>query len=195
MTAEQVEAAIAEVRAWLDDYPENTVIALYQARAWVVKGYPSWEAMCAAEFPRKFLLPRPERQQVVASLRAAGMSSRGIASAVGASVGTVHADIAASRSELNSSQSDTITGLDGRSRPAQAAPPARRPVPAIRRRRPLPDAWRDAATDLEKVATRLERLARDDRFPSHRENLRASDVQRAQQAVQRVLDALAGDAQ
>ena len=51
----------------------------------------------------------------------------------------------------------TITGLDGKAYRQQPAPKAKR--------RPLPDAFRDATYDLTKVTERIERLAADDRFP------------------------------
>jgi lambda repressor-like predicted transcriptional regulator len=113
MTPDEVDEGIALVRDWLDDYPEGTVIALFEARAWEVKGYADWDALCAAEFPRKVQLPRPERRELVGRMREAGMSTRAIASAVGIHHSTVAEDI----STVGNPTVDTVTGLDGRTRP------------------------------------------------------------------------------
>ena len=56
-----------------------------------------------------------------------------------------------------------VTGLDGK----QYA----RPEPAGPRRKPLPDAARDAGWELRKAVERLTRLAEDDRFPANEERV------------------------
>ena len=62
----------------------------YQARAWVALGYDSWDDYCTREFgTSRIRLPREERQEVVASMREIGMSTRAIASATGDSPRTV----------------------------------------------------------------------------------------------------------
>ncbi|MFB7222433.1 hypothetical protein [Streptomyces sp. NPDC056227] len=67
----------------------------YTSRAWAALGYQTWDAYCAAEFGETRLrLPREERQEVVASLRESGLSTRAIASATGLSKGTIGRDLA-----------------------------------------------------------------------------------------------------
>jgi len=67
----------------------------YQRRAWAAMGYPSWDAYTSAEFgAARLRLPREERQEVVASLRDAGLSIRAIAAATGHGVNTVQRDLA-----------------------------------------------------------------------------------------------------
>lgn len=86
----------------------------YQARAWVALGYDSWDDYCTREFgTSRIRLPREERQEVVASMREIGMSTRAIASATGNSIGTIHAE---SRrcSNLNTSNPAPVTGTDGK---------------------------------------------------------------------------------
>jgi len=56
----------------------------------------------------------------------------------------------------------TVVGLDRKRYPAQ-----KRKV----MRRPLPTAWQDALYQLGKDVERLERLAADDRFPRHKDEL------------------------
>ncbi|WP_448611844.1 hypothetical protein [Geodermatophilus sp. URMC 60] len=61
------------------------------------------------------------------------------------------------------------------------------------RRRPLTDASRGAAHDLDKVAARLVRLTQDDRFRANAPNLGAArwEIERAVDDLQKVLHALA----
>lgn len=70
------------------------VIQAYQARAWAALGYSTWDDYCTREFGScRLRLPREERQEVVTSLRAAGLSSRAIAAATGNAQNTVLADL------------------------------------------------------------------------------------------------------
>ena len=58
----------------------------YASRAWASLGYASWDDYCTQEFgTSRIRLPREERQEVVASMREIGMSTRAIASATGMS--------------------------------------------------------------------------------------------------------------
>lgn len=90
---------------------------VFEGRAWEVLGYPSWEDYCATELPElaKLRLPLEERRATVTALRGSGMSVRAIATPLGLSVGTVHADLKAAGDQLA-----TVTSLDGRARPAAA---------------------------------------------------------------------------
>lgn len=96
----------------------------FEGRADRAMGYDSWNAYCDAEL-RGLRVPVSveERRAAVAELREAGMSIPAIASATGASVGTVHSDL----SELKSrgvQEPETVASLDGRRRPAsKPAPP------------------------------------------------------------------------
>lgn len=66
----------------------------YTSRAWAALGYASWDDYCTREFGTSRLrLPREERQEVVASLREIGMSTRAIASATGHNRETVMNDL------------------------------------------------------------------------------------------------------
>lgn len=171
----------------------------YTSRAWGALGYETWDDYCNAEFgTARLRLPREERQEVVASLRENGLSLRAIASATGASINTVQAD-------LQVSQIDTpaeITGADGKSyaasrpgasenellagadwvmdEPADLVEMAgtetvtptvniRPPEPAKPKRRPLPEAFAEAALDLAKTSERLTRLREDNRFTRNRD--------------------------
>jgi hypothetical protein len=66
----------------------------YESRAWAALGYSSWDDYCTREFgTARLKLPREERQEVVASLREQGMSTRAIAAATGVHHSTVADDL------------------------------------------------------------------------------------------------------
>jgi len=72
-------------------------IEAYTKRAWAALGHANWDAYLAAEFGDFALrLPREERDDVIGSLRAAGLSIRAIAATGVASKKTVERTIAAS---------------------------------------------------------------------------------------------------
>lgn len=86
------------------------IIEAYQRRAWVALGYDNWDAYTSAEFGHlRLRLPREERQEIVASMREAGMSIRAIASATGASKNTIHGDLSQS-----GTGSVEVIGTDGK---------------------------------------------------------------------------------
>lgn len=166
----------------------------YISRAWATLGYDSWDAYCTAEFgSARLRLPREDRQEVVASLRESGLSTRAIASATGISQMQVSRDLR-STGEPNVSP---VVGTDGKTyaspRPAsqisqfddsdwvepEAAIPGQSHVPepasqetaapAATRRRPLPEAFADAGRDLTRATEKLTRLAEDNRFTRNRD--------------------------
>lgn len=91
------------------------VLQAYRTRAWAALGHGSWDAYCTAEFGKFHMrLPSEERDETIASLRAAGLSIRAIAATRIASKKTVERTIAAS----GVANDDTsITGTDGKTYP------------------------------------------------------------------------------
>jgi hypothetical protein len=86
-------------------------------------------------------------------------------------------------------EQEKVTGADGKTYPARQQ--------QTKTRRPLPDAWRDALYNLEKVSDRVLRLAEDDRFPAHADALRKpsyADLSRVQASIDKTVDAI-GDPQ
>lgn len=78
-----------------------------------------------------------------------------------------------------------VTGIDGKT---YAAPKQQAPAS---RRRPLPDAFFDAAYDLTKITERINRLVEDDRFPQNAEKVGAkhrADLLRAVELLSKALD-------
>jgi hypothetical protein len=147
----------------------------YTSRAWFLLGYDSWDAYCAAEFP-KLRLPREEQDDVVLSLRDSGLSVRAISSATGVGYGTVQRTIA----EAGDPPGSPVQGIDGKTytpRPPEQTTvadhaPMETVTPTVTtapKRRPLPAAFDDATADLGKAAEKLQRLTADDRFGRNRD--------------------------
>lgn len=71
----------------------NMIVEVYSGRAWKALGHTSWRDYCVKEFGNHHLakaLPRGERDELFVELREAGLSTRAIASATGASKSTVN---------------------------------------------------------------------------------------------------------
>lgn len=164
----------------------------YVSRAWSVLGYDSWDDYCTREFGNSRLkLPREERSEVVASMREIGMSSRAIAAAIGSSQDTVNRALAEGERNRSPQSVAPIVGTDGKT--YQPKPPAQEPEPRSPRRRPITDAFFDATYTLTKDTARIARLAADDRFGKNSDQIAGShlsDLVRARDAVQRVIDLL-----
>lgn len=164
----------------------------YTSRAWSVLGYSSWDDYCTREFgTSRIRLPREERQEVVASMREIGMSTRAIASATGTSHQTVANSLNAGVKNLTPDPAP-ITGTDGktyspRPKPEPEFDPDEEVVPGMTagqldelnapepenhntvdpqkpRRRSLADQYWGATLELKKAIDRMEKLANDDRF-------------------------------
>lgn len=126
-TVDEARTRADRIRAGLDSvhYTRNDIIDAYQARDWETLGYDSWASYVEAEFvgATRLRLPREDRRELVSTLRNAGLSTRAIASATGASKGTVDNDIKAGAQ--NWAPDD---GSDSR---AQSATPGERAFPPV----------------------------------------------------------------
>ncbi|WP_431711439.1 hypothetical protein [Glutamicibacter uratoxydans] len=70
----------------------------YQGRAWDALGYSSWNDYCIREFGTHHIkIPMEDRQEIVGSLREAGMSIRAIGTATGLGRGTIDREIQKSK--------------------------------------------------------------------------------------------------
>jgi hypothetical protein len=169
------------------------IVQAFKGSAWSVLGYSSWDAYCAEEFAgaRMVRLDREQRREIVAEMRQAGMSTRAIGSAIGVAHTTVADDVTAA-SVVETTPATPVIGTNGKTyaKPyVRTAPPpvAASPGP---KRRPLPDAFFDAAFDLRKAVERIERLVADDRFAHNAEQVAARhrrDLLTARDALDRVL--------
>jgi hypothetical protein len=210
-----------EARALIDDMKRTVrtgydqYLRAWTGRAWTALGYESWDDLCAVEFAetRMLQLPRDDRREKVAELRSAGMSTRAIGSAIGASDATVRRDLSGASDDAP--EPPPVTGLDGKTYPQpQPGPPEeqavenQRPAPdpdpgnqPAREAKTVPDAKRPpittsfkaAALDATKAVARLHRLTEDDRFPKYAEQVAAvhrGDLDRAAEALAGVLGRL-----
>jgi transposase len=114
---------LVTVRRKLRDVRELLVEArqllgeLYDGRAWVTLGLPSWDALCKQELPElEQLLTIDQKRALVVDLRQRGMSLRAAAAPAGVSVGSAKAWTDAAGVELA-----TVTSLDGRIRPGSSS--------------------------------------------------------------------------
>jgi hypothetical protein len=196
---DQLRGALAVLADQLE-IAANLYIEAYQLRAWAALGYPSWDAYLDAELGEvRARLSRAQRLPAVVSMTEAGMSNRAIGSVLGVSEGTVRADREQVRSSTHLLEEPvevevledvvapptTVLGTDGKTYLAASTAPARR-------RRPLPDQFRDATYDLTKVIGRVTRLGEDDRFLLHADTVarHRGDLVRARDALDEVLERL-----
>jgi hypothetical protein len=125
MTEKEARAAVDAVRDAFDNLAAR-VLELHERNAWVALKYPTWEAMCQAEFGTR-KLPPVERKALTTAGTAAGMSVRAIAAAAGADLSTISRDRKAGVANATpaSAPPPPTRGLDGKTYPApQPAPPA-----------------------------------------------------------------------
>ncbi|GAB3249125.1 hypothetical protein [Arthrobacter pigmenti] len=131
------------------EHSYTLIIAAYRGQAWMSMGYSSWDAYCQGEFGNLALQPpREERQNVIMSMREAGMSVRAIKGATGLGQGTVQravqrdsllhdAGVPNGTPETALGDAGRVTGVDGKSyragvvepRPHRPARPAFEDVP------------------------------------------------------------------
>lgn len=93
------------------------VATAWRGRIWIALGYGSWQEYLDSEFADISLRPPKElEEQVIAELRAAGMSTRGIAAATDFSEATVRRRL---ESTASNDAVDRVMSLDGKQRPAR----------------------------------------------------------------------------
>ncbi|QHK22094.1 hypothetical protein GU243_23245 [Pseudarthrobacter psychrotolerans] len=106
------------------EHSYTLIIAAYRGRAWSPMGYSSWDAYCQGEFGNLALQPpREERQNVIMSMREAGMSIRAISSGTGIGRGTVERELSEAAPTFsgvsngtpeNESELPRVIGTDGK---------------------------------------------------------------------------------
>ncbi|MFI6867583.1 hypothetical protein [Nocardia sp. NPDC050406] len=199
MTADAARELTDRIRTHLEVACE-LIKQAFASRAWSALGYGSWEDYCAGEFDNaRVRIPREDRAEVVASMREIGMSTRAIAAATGLGYGTVQRDLREPSGDPNGSP-DTVIGLDGKQYPPKpVAPQSDSPAPsdggdaAKPKRRPITKAFDATRYELVKNTKSLVRLAQDERFDRYAAQLahsHRSDLIRARDALQSVIDRL-----
>lgn len=156
MTQDEAREFIAYVRNQQRELPKRIRDAWHR-RAWIALGYQSWDTMCVAERIQLRGLPRDERQEMVLDLRAAGMSTRAIGSALGVSHPTVLNDLPTGGQDLP--PVNTVRGLDDGvyqpSRPVPEPDPLPEPIAEQIQRRngqrqTEPEVWTPAEIALRE---------------------------------------------
>jgi len=121
----------------------DAIVQAYRERVWEPLGYASWDELCEAEFKVRLRLPVDERREAVGNLRAAGLSTRAIGSALGLSKDTVQRE-SPPAGVSNETPAGPVTGLDGkRYQPRRDTPP------------PIPTPQADAIRERLRVMRRL----------------------------------------
>lgn len=106
------------------------IAAAWRGRIWVALGYESWQDYLDYEFRDISLRPPKElEEQVISELRAAGMSTRGIAAATSMSKDTIARRLESGT--VSNETVDRIVGLDGRTRRASNPHPSPPSEPEI----------------------------------------------------------------
>lgn len=129
-TLDEARARSARLTAGIVGYAQmrQDIADAFAGRDWLVLGYASWDAYVEGEFGELLAkLDRGERRQAVGDLRGQGMSVRQIASATGASYGTVRNDLA--EVSKTAQLPEKVIGSDGKEHPATRPTPKPTPTP------------------------------------------------------------------
>lgn len=158
----------------------HLIVRAYQTGAHIALGYKSWDDYTTREFgTARLRLPREDRNEVVGSLRDAGLSIRAIASVTGDSTDTVRKAINAGVRNLTPAKSlerttvtpnfkaGTVKGTDGKTYPSKVDKPKATPS----RRGSLVDSAQGLGVDLRRITDRLGRLRDDDRLTANKQQV------------------------
>ena len=102
----------------------SLIVQAWEGRVWEALGYKSWDAWIDANFRGLQLRPpREQRDEVVQSMREAGMSMRAISQATDLSYGAVNRSARSGDPNGSPERDSNVVGLDGKSY-KRAAPTA-----------------------------------------------------------------------
>lgn len=119
ITPELVRASIKRARKSLEDAAKE-IIWQIEREAWVTLGYSSWSAMREHEYGgAAFMVPSKSRPEIVARIRAAGLTQKEIADTAGVNQSTVARDLRSS--DYANAYSEPVTNSRGQQRPATYA--------------------------------------------------------------------------
>ena len=115
----QIAEGLADVHA--------LIVQAWEGRVWEPLGFETWDAWIDANFRGLQLRPpREQRDEVIQSMREAGMSMRAISQATDLSYSTVQRVAPAGDPNGSPEESSNVVGLDGKSykKPKKSAPTA-----------------------------------------------------------------------
>ena len=120
ITPADVRASVRRAKKSLEAAAAEIVWQI-EREAWRTLGYPSWTAMREAEYGgAAFMVPSKSRPEIVARIRASGLTQQEIADTAGVGVGTVNRDLAASDFP-NGNSGSQVTNSRGQQRPTTYA--------------------------------------------------------------------------
>lgn len=137
MTTSPQPLTAADARELTDQIAEgladvhSLIVQAWEGRVWEPLGYETWDAWIDANFRGLHLRPpREQRNEVVQSMREAGMSMRAISQATDLSYSTVQRVAQAGDPNGSPEESSNVVGLDGKSykKPKKSAPTAEHAV-------------------------------------------------------------------
>lgn len=183
MSADEAHEFVKFIRAAQHEIPYRIADA-YHRRAWVALGYQSWHEMCVGE-GMQIRPPRDERSALVLELRAAGLSTRAIASATGAAQDTVRRDLQGGERNRSPEPADDewTDAKEADWLPASEPEPAPEPAPE-----PTPITGRDGKTYKPSKPVQGER---DDSLTEEQQRERDAEqaIERAQRRLQDLVSA------
>lgn len=122
ITPADVQASIRRAKKSLESAAKEIVWQI-EMEAWRTLGYTSWSAMREAEYGgAAFMVPSKSRPEIVARIRAAGLTQQEIAATAGVNQATVARDL--SGPDYANAYSEPITNSRGQQRPATYTRPA-----------------------------------------------------------------------
>ena len=191
----EVRESIAVARSHGEKFFEQIVWQV-ENEAWRVLGYASWDEMRLGEYDDMGVVaPRADRPELVARMRAKGLTQAQIAGTLGVDRKTVMADLSKSETDIEDSP-PVITNARGQERPATynrtettkveesvtadpdtgeiLDPPTEQTPPRADRRRSLVDDAFTANTNLWKAVERIREIRNDDRYTRNKADILAA---------------------
>jgi hypothetical protein len=130
MSEASARASVERARTHLEAAAEE-VVRQINGRAWIALGYESWDDMREAEYRgAAVIVPRADRPELVARLRAEGLSQKQIGDTIGVSQRQVSTDLSDVRNSSNVDLPATRVDSVGREQPTTYAPRAQDVPPA-----------------------------------------------------------------
>ncbi|WP_114202350.1 hypothetical protein [Janibacter anophelis] len=115
ITETDVRSSIDSAKASLEKAAEQIVWQI-ENRVWTVLGYDSWNEMREAEYGgAAFMVPKAERPELVARMRAQGLTQQEIADTAGVSQTQVQRDL---NTQMGNDRPAVVTNARGQQRPA-----------------------------------------------------------------------------
>lgn len=119
ITPNDVHASIRRAKRNLEKAAEEIVWQI-EMEAWRTLGYTSWSAMREAEYGgAAFMVPAKQRPELVARIRAKGLTQREVADTAGVTDATVRRDL---NRQMSDEAPESITNSRGQQRPATYTP-------------------------------------------------------------------------